>query len=336
MKTYKVIAIILMLLLQATDAVLAAKFINPLTDISQYPSLIKGVDRYTTDKTEATQLYHIYGKCRQSGINPLLCFAIMQQESAMKPNAVNLNTNNTYDYGAWQVNSSNLSRWRFGQNRYLSHNVFDPVQEADMALEVLKSCKAKFGYSWEMVECYNKGYRINGRVDYRVSVKSKVASVFNTVKSMLAGFFGGTPAFADMPMPSNEPIQEPKEHIKKIIDITGNGTNNIRLRRPDGSEVVISLDEKTNEVVGMTVPSGSASQPVPLDLSPSNVDPKPASNKIIFVLSVVIYVVFTGYLLFMAAMNLRNAEFMYFMLDVILWFILSGVMYMLLQKMRVF
>lgn len=328
--------IVIFLLIAMVIKLADAKTIGINTDLSMYPSLIRGVDRYVGDSISPRELYQIYGKFKSSGISPVLGYAIMLQESGMRPNAINLNTNGTYDYGAWQINSKNLFSWRFRMNKYTSHNVFDPVQASDMAIETLKWCKSVYGYSWNMVECYNKGGRAKGKTDYRKAVKQKIASAVNVLKTQIAGIIGGMPAFAEASLPQEDSVDMPEKHIKKMFDVIGDGSNMIRLRRPDGSEVVMKLDERVGEVVGMTIPKGQAGQGATMDLSPSNVDPKPSVNKLLFALSTVIYVVFTGYLLFMAGMNLRNGELMYFMIDLIMWFILSGVMYTLLQKMRVF
>lgn len=85
------------------------------------------------------------------GVSAQLLWSISKHESNHRPNAVNRNTNGTYDYCHMQINSS----WRrtIGEARW--QMLSDPCYCTKIGAWVLARCIADHGYTWQAVGCYN-------------------------------------------------------------------------------------------------------------------------------------------------------------------------------------
>lgn len=93
------------------------------------------------------------------GINPKLLEAISKVESNHNNNAINWNSNGTYDYCHMQINSA----WyqSLGHDKWMS--IADPCSCTLVGAEILEKCIDRYGYTWEAVGCYNansKGKRV--------------------------------------------------------------------------------------------------------------------------------------------------------------------------------
>jgi soluble lytic murein transglycosylase-like protein len=102
-------------------------------------------------------------------ISPLLLYAIAHQESNLKPNAINYNTNGSYDYGIMQINSSWYSV--LGHDAWL--HLSDPCYNIHVGAWILSGCINKYGYNWNAVGCYNSNYR-DKRNKYAKKIMRKI------------------------------------------------------------------------------------------------------------------------------------------------------------------
>ena len=84
-------------------------------------------------------------------ISPQLLWGIAKHESGLKPDAINWNTNGTYDYGVMQINSS----WSkiLGKERWAA--LSDPCENIKTGAWILNQCIKDYGYGWTAVGCYN-------------------------------------------------------------------------------------------------------------------------------------------------------------------------------------
>jgi soluble lytic murein transglycosylase-like protein len=105
------------------------------------------------------------------GISPLLLWGIANVESSLDPQAINKNTNGSYDYGVMQINSS----WYRTLGAETWNKLSDPCTNVRVGAWVLAQCIQKYGYNWEAVGCYN-----SGNPERR---KSYAKKVFNQLKS---------------------------------------------------------------------------------------------------------------------------------------------------------
>jgi soluble lytic murein transglycosylase-like protein len=103
------------------------------------------------------------------GISPDLLWAIAKTESNFCPDAINRNTNGTYDYGVMQINST----WyrKLGRERW--KQLGEPCYNVRTGAWILAQCIKKHGYSWEAVGCYNAGSKPD-RKKRRISYANKV------------------------------------------------------------------------------------------------------------------------------------------------------------------
>jgi soluble lytic murein transglycosylase-like protein len=86
-------------------------------------------------------------------VNVVLIRAIAQQESGMRANAVNVNTDGSEDIGLMQVNSSWLPRLRrYGITR---ESLFNACVNAYVGTWILASNVKQFGATWKAVGAYN-------------------------------------------------------------------------------------------------------------------------------------------------------------------------------------
>lgn len=85
------------------------------------------------------------------GVSPSLLYAIAKVESNFNPNAINKNTNGSYDYGIMQINSSHYKT--LGHDIWLS--LSDPCTNIKVGAWVLSECIKRYGNTWKAVGCYN-------------------------------------------------------------------------------------------------------------------------------------------------------------------------------------
>ncbi|AAQ60311.1 type III secretion system invasion protein IagB [Chromobacterium violaceum] len=93
-------------------------------------------------------------------ISPDLLYAIAQQESGMKPDAIGRNRDGSRDLGLMQINSAHLPRLRqLGVNeRQLLES---PCLSVVVGASILSDMMKRYGYSWEAVGAYNAGLSPN-------------------------------------------------------------------------------------------------------------------------------------------------------------------------------
>lgn len=87
----------------------------------------------------------------QYAINPQILRAIAKVESNFNPNAINWNTNGSYDFGVMQINSIwaptlGIERW---------NTLGNPCSNIKTGAMILANCMKKYGYTWEAIGCYN-------------------------------------------------------------------------------------------------------------------------------------------------------------------------------------
>lgn len=85
------------------------------------------------------------------GISPIVLWVIAKGESNFKPQAINRNTDGSYDYGVMQINSS----WRKKLGEKLWNSLGDPCTNIKVGAWVLSDCMRRYGNTWEAIGCYN-------------------------------------------------------------------------------------------------------------------------------------------------------------------------------------
>jgi len=91
---------------------------------------------------EAGQLY---------GINPLVLRSIAKVESNTQPDAVNGNSNGTFDVGLMQINT--IWKTTLGEERW--RYLGDACYNTKTGAWILATCINKYGYNWKAIGCYN-------------------------------------------------------------------------------------------------------------------------------------------------------------------------------------
>lgn len=128
-------------------------------------------------------------------IDPLLLNAIAQVESAMNPQALNLNRNGSQDIGLMQINTTHLPRLRKdGITREQLLN--DTCVSVMVGAEILAGFIAQFGYTWRAVGAYNAG---GG--DGRDSLRERYAARVVREYQRLSAKSGPAPAKIAMALP---------------------------------------------------------------------------------------------------------------------------------------
>ncbi len=94
-------------------------------------------------------------------VSPQVLWAIAKVESGLKPDAVNRNTDGSYDYGLMQINSS----WARVLGEDLWSSLGDPCTNVKVGAWILSGCVRKHGYTWEAVGAYNASHK-HKRVRY--------------------------------------------------------------------------------------------------------------------------------------------------------------------------
>lgn len=85
------------------------------------------------------------------GINPQILRAIAKVESNFNPEAINMNTNGTYDFGLMQINT--IWAPTIGKERW--KQLGDPCVNAKTGAYILRTCMDKYGYTWKAIGCYH-------------------------------------------------------------------------------------------------------------------------------------------------------------------------------------
>ena len=93
---------------------------------------------------EAGKMYHV---------DPLLLWSIAKHESRMKPDAVNVNSNGSMDYGLMQINSWWVKKKKISPAQWQS--LGDPCINVKVGAWILSQCIRQHGYTWKAVGCYN-------------------------------------------------------------------------------------------------------------------------------------------------------------------------------------
>jgi hypothetical protein len=85
------------------------------------------------------------------GINPMVLRSIAKVESNTDPEAVNKNSNGTYDVGLMQINTI----WRplLGGERW--NYLGDACYNTKTGAWILAMCISKYGYNWKALGCYH-------------------------------------------------------------------------------------------------------------------------------------------------------------------------------------
>lgn len=85
------------------------------------------------------------------GIPPEVLWSIAKGESNLNPNAVNKNTNGSYDFGLMQINST----WAktLGKEHWAS--LGDACTNVKTGAWILRQCIDDYGYGWKAIGCYN-------------------------------------------------------------------------------------------------------------------------------------------------------------------------------------
>jgi hypothetical protein len=87
----------------------------------------------------------------QYGINPQILRAIAKVESNFNPNAINKNSNGTFDVGLMQINSS----WAATLGKERWKTLGDACSNTKTGAWILSMCMNKYGYTWKAIGCYN-------------------------------------------------------------------------------------------------------------------------------------------------------------------------------------
>jgi soluble lytic murein transglycosylase-like protein len=82
-----------------------------------------------------------------------MLYSIARHESRLNPQAVNWNTNGSYDYGLMQINTIHADDLAKAGIQW--NSLADPCTNVRVGAWILSKCFAKYGYTWEGVGCYN-------------------------------------------------------------------------------------------------------------------------------------------------------------------------------------
>ncbi|MEZ0361589.1 MAG: lytic transglycosylase domain-containing protein [Hydrogenobacter sp.] len=102
----------------------------------------------------------------ETGVNRKLLVVIAYVESGLRRDALNRNTNGTYDIGIMQVNSSNISKLKKMGIINREEDLWDTCTNIRAGAYILRECIASYGLNWKAVDCYNKGRRARDLSNY--------------------------------------------------------------------------------------------------------------------------------------------------------------------------
>jgi len=89
---------------------------------------------------------------RAYNLPPSLVFAIAKVESDLRPDAINFNSNGSYDFGLMQINTC----WAPILGPYWDY-LADPCYNVMVGAWILRQCVDRYGLSWDAVSCYRTG-----------------------------------------------------------------------------------------------------------------------------------------------------------------------------------
>lgn len=113
---------------------------------------------------------------KRTNINPIVLLSIAKVESNLSKNAINKNSDGTYDIGIMQINNSWLKKYNF-TDKYIFHactNIY-------FGTFILKQCFDRFGYTWKGIDCYNKGLKAKYNSKYVFRVKNVLSQEKNLI-----------------------------------------------------------------------------------------------------------------------------------------------------------
>lgn len=141
-------------------------------------------------KQQVQQL--ILNAAAAQGVDPLLALAIASHESGFNPNATNCgNANGTCDYGAMQINSTNLAA--FG----LTANPLDPAANVNAGVAMLKTLSTQYNGNESQILCaYQYGPSKCGDPSNLPPLTAGYQSYVDNWIAQNADTFGLTPATA--------------------------------------------------------------------------------------------------------------------------------------------
>lgn len=86
-------------------------------------------------------------------MEPWLLYSIGKHESKLNPNAINKNTNGTYDVGIMQINTIHLPE--LAKYGITLKDLWDPQTNIRVGAWVLAGCVSRHGYTTKALGCYN-------------------------------------------------------------------------------------------------------------------------------------------------------------------------------------
>lgn len=125
----------------------------------------KPVDTVSVEQEEETPYYiseiplsrelqkYTYDLCKEKHISYELILAVMWKESDFQTNLINVNRNDTKDYGLLQINTSNL-KWL--QEKCGITDVMDDKNNIRSGIELVSYCVSKYGENDGLI-AYNMG-----------------------------------------------------------------------------------------------------------------------------------------------------------------------------------
>lgn len=296
------------------------------TRVSQYDIVI-------TNSLTDRDIQCIVDLSNRERIDIRLLLAIARQESGFKPNAFNINTDGSKDYGLYQINSRNLSNWR-ANGMFVRNNVFDPCSATPMSIYVIKACQQKYGNSWQAIECYNKGFRAEKypNLPYASMVKKHyydgggiMARMWNKVLDIAKNIPIVNKLLPDKQVNENE-------LINKGIKTLANGKDKVLIQSPDGSgTILIGVDENSRayaiKLPKMVIPYTETR----IETESNKIEYNPTLNPFVKVITGLLYVVVSVYLLLMVGLNLRQGNLLYSVVELFLWSVLTSAMYVIVR-----
>jgi hypothetical protein len=112
---------------------------------------LSGLGTATPTPSQSQVAQMVVQAANQYGVPPNLALGIASHESGFNPNATNVNTNGTTDYGVMQLNSTTV------QTLGVS-NPLDPQQNIDAGVQLLASYLTKYnGNSAQALQAYASG-----------------------------------------------------------------------------------------------------------------------------------------------------------------------------------
>lgn len=102
---------------------------------------------------QASNLCTWEGAAARYGVNPGVLYAIAQQESSLRPHAVNVNADGSHDIGLAQINSKWLPH--LSKLGVTQENLANPCINMHVAAYILSLHMIRRGNTWEAVGAYH-------------------------------------------------------------------------------------------------------------------------------------------------------------------------------------